>query len=49
MAVALLAQVTQLLDFLMRVLDIVFYGETGGIVYADVAAEAEEDAACFEG
>ena len=48
-AVAPLAEVTQLLDFWVGVVDVVFYGEGGGVVNADVAAEAEEDAACFEG
>lgn len=48
-AVAPLAEVTQLLDFWVCVLDVVFYGEAGGIVHADVAAEALKDATCFEG
>ena len=49
MAITPLAQVAQLLDFGVSVVDVVFNGEGCGVVHADVAAEAEEDAACFEG
>lgn len=43
-AVAPLTQLPQLLHFGVVVLDVVFLREAGGVVYPDVAAEAEEDA-----
>ena len=48
-AVAPAAEVPQFLHFGMRVLDVVLDGELAGIVDADVAAEAEEDAGGFVG
>jgi hypothetical protein len=48
-AVAPFAEVAEFLDFGVRVLDVVFDGEAGGVVDADVAAEAEEDSCGFVG
>lgn len=48
-AVGPFAEVAELLDFGVRVLDVVFDGEAGRVVDADVAAEAEEDAGGFVG
>jgi len=42
-------EVSQFLDFGMGVCFVVFDGEPGGVVDADVAAEAEEDACDFVG
>jgi len=42
-------KVAQFLDFGVVVLFVVFDGEAGGVVDADVAAEAEEDAGDFVG
>jgi len=42
-AVAPAAEISELLHFLVVVLDIIFDGETGRVVDADIAAEAEED------
>jgi hypothetical protein len=41
MPIAPLAQVPQLLDFRVRVLDIVFHGQSRGIVHAHIAAKPE--------
>lgn len=42
------AEFPQLRDFRVVRLDVVFHGEALGVVDADVAAEAEEEAGCFE-
>jgi len=42
-------EVAQFLDFRVVVRFVVFDGEAGGVVDADVAAEAEEDAGDFVG
>lgn len=43
------AQVAEFLDFGVVVLDVVFHGEAGGVVDADVAAESPENSAGFVG
>ena len=48
-AIAPAAEIPELLHFLVVVLDIIFNGEAGRVVDADIASEAEEDPGGFEG
>jgi hypothetical protein len=49
MAVTPAAEISELLHFLVVVLDIIFNGEASGVVDADIATKAEEDPGSFEG
>lgn len=45
--IAPLAKLAQLLDLWVRMLNVIFLRQTGGVVHPDVAAEAEKNACCL--
>jgi hypothetical protein len=49
MAVTPAAEISEFLHFLVVVLYIIFDGETGRVIDANITAEAEEDPGGFEG
>jgi hypothetical protein len=49
MTIAPSAQIAEFLDFRVVLLDVVFHGQAGRIVYANIAAQTPEDAADLVG